>query len=614
MKFLGWQRFSQTSSTQFWICCSIVTLAVSWLIPNHYPPFHEFFNDFWIACFFAGLYIWALLTKRVPDRINLPASAVLMFGLALVPLAQWSAGILHYSGQALLSSSYLLACALVVSLGYTLKPLQGRASIAALFAAILLASLANAVVIFIQKTGQLPVDDISFPGVLIFQMFGPRFTGNIGQANQMATLLVWGLLAAWWFWQTQQLRGSWFIAASAILTMALVCTQSRIAYLNLLVLAIVGILAHIKARHSDAAPDVKNKLSLLRTNFIVGVPALWLALVLVCYGLLYMIERWLGLDTELRTGLLADPVRSIIYPLFLEACLNNFWFGYGWTHLTRAQMDLPLDGIELGVYFLHAHNIFIDLLLWLGVPIGLGVISIIFLGMFSIFKKANTTESYIPMCLLIVLLGHSAVEFPHMYAYFLLPAAWVVGVLAAQLNTSTLVTTKSQFVLRIVYLHAVSLLMVLLLMAYVWDYKNIDREFMLVRLKSARIKVSDTVQIDKAIILNQFEDRLRMEYVQPIAGTSDTALDWMREAALGYPSLSTHYNLICQLAINGYADEAQTWMHRFNKIADKVTAAEFVKRWDKFRKEHSSVALPAWPISGVRLAKPSMQRSTPLVD
>jgi hypothetical protein len=614
MQLLMWQRFNQTSSTQFWVCCSIVTLAVSWFIPNHYLPLHEFFNDLWIACFLVGLYIWALLTKKFPLRILLPLSAMLFFGLAIVPLAQWSAGLLHYSGQALLSSSYLLACALTICISFTLKPQLGRASIDALFAAIFLASLANAVIIFIQKTGQLPVDDISFPGVLIFQMFGPRFTGNIGQANQMATLLVWGLLSAWWFWQTQKMRGSWFIVASVIMTTALVCTQSRIAYLNLILLGIVGTLAHVKARHSNGSTVAQNRSALLQTSFIVRVPAFWLILVFVCYGLLYAVESWLGLDTELRSGLLADPVRSTIYPLFLKASLNNFWFGYGWTHLARVQMDLPLDGIELGVYFLHAHNIFIDLILWLGVPLGLAVISCIFLGLLSIFKKTDSIENYIPMCLLIVLLGHSAVEFPHMYAYFLLPAAWILGVLAADLKSSRSPIAESQFTLRVLYLHAISLLMLLLLIAYVWDYKNIEREFILVRLKSARIKVSDTAQIDKAIILNQFEDRLRMEYVQPLAGTSDATLDWMRKAALGYPSLSTHYNLICQLAINGHADEAQIWMHRFNKIADKVTATEFTKRWDKFRKNHSLVPLTAWPISGALLAKPALKTTIQLAN
>ncbi len=600
---LVWQRFSKASSIQFWVWCSIFVLAVSWFIPNHYPPLHEFFNDVWIACFLVGLYLWALLTKKIPKIVHLPASAVLMFCLALVPLAQWSTGLLQYSGQALLSSSYLLACALAITLAYTLRTKERRQCLVALLTAILMASLANALIIFLQKAGQLPADDINFPGVLVFQMFGPRFTGNIGQANQMASLLVWGLLSAWWFWQTHRLRSFWFIVASIILTMALVCTQSRIAYLNLVGLVIVGILTRVKARYNYNATVLQDKSVPLQKNFVINAPIFWLVLVFLCYVVLYLVELWLGLNTELRSGLLADPVRSTIYPLFLKASLNNFWFGYGWTHLARVQMDLPLDGVELGVYFLHAHNIFIDLILWLGVPLGLGAASILFLGMLSIFKKTNTIEQYIPMCMLIVLLGHSAVEFPHMYGYFLLPAAWIVGVLAAELKTGTLVADKSQFILRNYYLHAISLLMALLLIACVWDYKNIEREFMLIRLKTARIKVSDTVQIDKAIILNQFEDRLRMEHVQPSIGASEASLNWMRKAVLGYPSLSTHYNLICELAINGHVDEAQLWMHRFNKIADKVTAKEFVKRWDIFRKNHNSISLAVWPNSGALLDK-----------
>lgn len=600
----AWQRFSQTSSTLFWVCCAAVALAFSWLLPNHQPPLHEFFNDVWIAGFLAGVYVWALVTKRLPQQLGLPLAAVLMLALSMVPLVQWATGLLHYSGQALLSTSYLLAAAMAISLAYALSPTDRAASINLLLGAILLASLANAIVLFIQKTGLFPRDNISFPGFLVFEMRGARLVGNLGQANQMATLLVWGLLSAWWFWHTLQLRLYGFVAASAILAMALLCTQSRIAYLNIFILACLGVCALLKisSQHRTARPKARPLLA--QFKFAVLVPVIWLVLIFVCYAILYAIEYWFDLNTELRSDLLADPVRRVIYPLFLKASLNHFWFGYGWTHLARVQMDLPLDGIELGVYFLHSHNIFIDLLLWTGVPIGLAVIGSILWGMVWLFIKIDTLQSYILTCLLVVLLGHAAVEFPHMYGYFLLPAAWILGVLAAQLKVDQPSAAAVRLTFRRGYMHSVTMLLVLILVACVWDHVNISRELMWIRLKSAKIKISETAQVDPAIILNHFEDRLRMQSLAPTKGASQAHLAWARKAALGYPAPVTHYNLICLLAVNGHADEAQVWMHRLNRIAPKNMAQGFIELWDGFRKEHAALALATWPVSGSLLFNP----------
>jgi Virulence factor membrane-bound polymerase, C-terminal/Protein glycosylation ligase/O-Antigen ligase len=593
-------------SPKFWTGCAVLYLAVTWFIPNHYAPLYEIFNDVWIALFVVGLWVWVTATHKISSVIAIPFAAVFLFGMALIPLAQWLAGLIPYSGQAVLTTSYLLASALVLTLGFAIQRPYRDASIAVLLAAILLAALANAIVVFIQKTGLFPYDDISFPGVLVFQIATTRPTGNLGQANQMATLFVWGLLSSWWFLHTKQIRTVYFFTSSAVLTMAIVCTQSRTAYLNLLIVALMGALAYTYSyfKRGRAAVDSQEKTNLSTTVF---VPIFWLLMLLTSYSALYVLERWLGLDTELRQ-LITDPVRSVIYPRFLHAAFDQFWFGYGWSHLTKVQMDMPLDGIELGVYFLHSHSVFLDLLLWLGVPLGMSTIALMLWGLFWLFKRTSTVEHFILIAVLVVLLGHASVEYPHMYGYFLLPAAWIVGALAAQLGAGDIWHSY----VRRNYLHAVSVTLVSILVACVWDNENISRELMFIRLKSAKIYTTETVQIDSAIVLNQFEDRLRFHYMPPVVGTSETTLNWMRRAVLGYPVPATNYNLIGHLALNGHPDEAQVWMKRCNNIATQETAHEFVKQWNTLRKKYPDKELPAWPVTGVLLyEKPSTSPLSP---
>lgn len=606
MFFRNLRVVDSSFSPRFWTCCAVLCLSVAWFIPNHYPPLHDFYNDVWLALFVVGVWVWALATRKLDSTVTVPFAAVVLCSLALIPLLQWLVGLLPYSGQALFSSAYLLACALVLMLGFALQRHYRDASVAVLFAAILLAALANALIIFIQKTGLFPYDDISFPGVLVYQIYAPRSAGNLGQANQVATLLVWGLLSAWWFLRTQRLRLVWFLAASAILSMALVCTQSRTAYLNLLLVSLFATAvwrhARYKAVYETTTSEVASKL-----KPAMVVPVMWLLMIAAGYGVLYLLEHWLGLSTELRGEVTLDPVRTVIYPRFFQAALNHFWFGYGWSHLAKVQMDFPLDGIEVGVYFLHSHSIFLDLILWLGVPIGVCVIGLMLLGLFWLFKRIRTIEHFILVAIPLVLLGHAAVEFPHMYAYFLLPAAWVVGVLSAQLRSGEGWHTS----VRRYFLNGLSAVLVFILVACIWDQQNISRELMLIRLKSAKIMTSETAHIDRAIVLNQFEDRLRFQYMPPAQGTSEQQLTWMRRAVIGYPVPITHYNLIGHLALNGHAAEAQTWMKRFNNVTTQPVAKEFAQRWEGMRQKYPQLSLAAWPVTGVLLFKAPTHTSKP---
>jgi Virulence factor membrane-bound polymerase, C-terminal/Protein glycosylation ligase/O-Antigen ligase len=586
-------NLDEAFSAKFWSFCTSLCLSVAWFIPNHYPPLHDFFNEAWIAIFIACLWLWAVTTHKLKPKITLPFAALLLYGFALVPIAQWMAGLLPYSGQALLTSAYLLACALVLSLGFALPHQHQSDSINILWTAILTAALANAIVIFIQKTGLFPYDDISFPGVLVFQIHAPRSTGNLGQANQMGTLLVWGLLSTWWFLRTRQIRFIWFFSASLILTLALVCTQSRTAFLNIFVVGLIGFMLQAYAHFEpECGLAVNDKSTIL-------VPVLWLLMIGAGYAILHVFEQWFGLNTELRTEVMVDAVRSIIYPRFFSAALDSFWFGYGWSHLAKVQMDFPLDGIELGVYFLHSHSIFLDLILWLGVPTGLCAISLLLFGLLWLFSSVRTVEHFILVAIPLVLFVHSAVEFPHMYAYFLLPVAWLIGIFSSQLGSGK----DWHASVRLYFLNGLASVLIFVLVACIWDQHNISRELMLIRLKSAKIMTSEIAQIDSAIILNQFEDRLRFQYMPPARGTSEQQLNWMRSAVIGYPVPITHYNLIGHLALNGHEIEAQMWMKRFNNITTQLVAQEFAKRWEIMRKNHPELTLAAWPVTGALLVK-----------
>lgn len=75
-----------------------------------------------------------------------------------------------------------------------------------------------------------------------------------------------------------------------------------------------------------------------------------------------------------------------------------------------------------------SHNLFLDLLVWNGVPVGVLLALGVAAWCISRGMREQTVDSWFPLALIGSVMVHAMVEFPLSYAYFLLPVFFCAGI------------------------------------------------------------------------------------------------------------------------------------------------------------------------------------------
>ena len=83
----------------------LVLFAVAWLLPGHYFPWSSFLQEVAAACGAALIGLSCLVRQR-EQALALPAVALIALALAVVPMAQWGFGKVHFLNDALLPALY----------------------------------------------------------------------------------------------------------------------------------------------------------------------------------------------------------------------------------------------------------------------------------------------------------------------------------------------------------------------------------------------------------------------------------------------------------------------------------------------------------------------------
>lgn len=572
------------------------TLLWAWLIPNRYIPLSEFYNDWWIAACL-GITLWTLIYRDRCGTASWPLPTIIIACSAAIPVIQWACGLIPTRGQATLSALYLLGVGLAFWGGWAWHLKIRWRALDILFAAILCAALINVGIVLIQFFGLYPYDDTNFPGILIFQIAeSSRPTGNLAQANVAGTHFIWGLLALWWFAARTQLRWPVLLFASTYLLLAVAFTQSRTAWINLIFLPLATGFFVWKWRRRGF--EIPNKFWLVQPLLWVLVLAFWLLVI-------ELMSDHLGLGAGIRKSVFQDSGRIAAYMTFVKAVTLSPWLGYGMTHLTSAQMMAAPDGVELGVYFFHSHNIALDFLLWFGVPLGLVGLSGLLWLLIELLKRVNTAHTLVVAMLILVFGVHALFELPHMWGIMLFPVAWCSGALWAVPTSPKNVPGRN-----IVRAHRIPKLAVLSLCsamtiglaAIINDYQMVLREFWTLRMDDAGIGPRGLDRIEPTIFLNHLENRLRLARLSDRDLQEGKSIEWIAQASRGYPSPSTHFLYIKALALRGSIDEAKVEMQKLNRATSQELLRQFVKNWSKFQALHPDRDLPPWVISGALLA------------
>ena len=333
----------------------ISAMTVCWLMPNHYMPWLSFDADFGMAVvtlLLAGSFWIARKTAWSSPRL-----AIVVLGVAAVPVIQYAAGVIYFSGDAWIFAAGLAGFALAITLGSTLAATEKASFVAnAVLIAALCASIASVGIQLHQWLRLASLSDVEGLGLWLMTLpTGSRPFGNLAQPNQLSTLLLWGLAGVWWLFAQRRIAGFVATLAAAYLLFGLAMTQSRSGWGGLLVMVIM-------------AWTYRRPLELARCRYVIAALVGFFIAVILAWS---SINDALYLSAaETMENRLSAGARSLNWQVCLSAIAQRPWFGFGWGQVAVAQQSALLLQPASGEYFAYAHNIILDMLLWNGIPLG----------------------------------------------------------------------------------------------------------------------------------------------------------------------------------------------------------------------------------------------------
>ena len=508
-----------------------VCIAVAWLMPNHYPPWSSYYNELAMA---VGLTLaaGAVLYGQSTAKPQLPLTAFAVLVLSAVPWFQWVAGVVPYTGDAWVVTLYLCGLASAVFVGSAAFDPTSRNP--ALSTTLAWATVAGASVSAIL--GILQSLEVSGLGIWMSESgYGSRASGNLAQPNNLGTLLTWGLLSVLILREKGSIGRLGSLGLTALMLIALAFTQSRTALVQ--------------------GPIVLAGLAWARTRGVRLQTSLWtIAAVTVALWLM----AWLTPAT-LDALLLAKPetlaqrgaasARFAMWPTLIDAVSMRPWHGYGWLQVGAAQFAAADHHPGTGEMWLQAHDFFLELVLWMGYPIGLAVGALVIYWFASRWSRVRTLEATIGLLVMSVCAAHGLLEFPYQYAYFLIPMGLWAGIVDRQSGGKLLPPTHATLVLPAATLA--------LLFALTWNYGEVEDDYRLVRFEFLKIGTLKAAQpAPDAPFLSSLTHFLSFSRTTPASRMSRHDLDEMRVQATRYPYAVSLDRYALALALNGRVDEA----------------------------------------------------------
>ena len=519
----------------------------------------------WLGC---G---WVILKSQTPVAFN--GWVLLPLLLACAAWLQWSAGLVHFLGQAWISSLYLAGFALALLVGERWERVAPGKLAVALLTAIAIGALVS---VGLQLFTWLQLNGDEVTDIWSMGLAGNRPYANIGQPNLLATFLLWGVLAAFWAYQAKAI-GGWVAGLMALFLMVgLALTQSRTGYLSLS-LMLVAIWFWRKLWRSQYVPEVATVL------FAV----FWLVPPLLTHTYAFL---FFGPDDSYLRAIEANNLRLSAWVMFWDAAWQRPWFGYGFTEVAAAQLEVADRFAPMAELFGHSHNLFLDFILWFGLPVGLAVSAALVYWLWVTFRSTAEPKNAILLLAVMVIAVHAMLELPLHHAFFLLPTGFIMGILN---------THRPQRVWFQAPAFGLVLLWVALgaaLFVTAKDYLRVEESHYALRFEKARIGLDKTGigAPPDVLVLTQLQAWIWGERYESMPQTSAKELEDLDALARRYPTGPAIYRLAKAYALNGEPEKARYWLLRLCKFTDATGCRLFQAAWSNEIKQSPALATVSW--------------------
>jgi len=505
-------------------------MALAWLIPNHYPPWKSFYNEAAMAVAL-GLLLIPFGRSLIAPAPGHPLSATVVALVATLPWLQFASGTLVYSGDALVASAYVASLAVAIHVGHAWASRSDRRLQLLLSWAALLAASTSSLIAVTQV-----FDAFSWGVWAELATPGMRAPGNLAQPNNMATLFGIGAVGAWYLFERGRLSAILTLVAVAALLIGGALTQSRVS-LSFGVLAV----ATVWTMH--------------RCGVVIRTPTKVVALCMLCYWLIMWLTPELvavvmgDAPEDLATRGVASP-RYQMWRMLLDAVHLVPWQGYGWLQVGAAELAVVDHYPPIKELWLQGHNVFLELVVWCGWPLGLLLGGMLLFWFFSRASRTRSLDAAAGMLVIGFIGLHALVEFPHHYLYFIIPAGLWAGIVEREEQARS---TRGGMLVLVPALYVFATFGGIAL-----DYPKMEDDFRLVRFESVRIVGAHaTEKSPHAPFMSSLTGFLEFARTPPVAGMSAKELRAMEDATKRYPYAASLVRYATMLALNGEPRQAR---------------------------------------------------------
>ncbi len=545
----------------------LLLLCLGYLLPGHYSPWVSFQQQ-WLASCGVSLVALGVVVDRANRDTQWPVAAWVAFGTALIPLVQLLTGQIAFVSDAVLASLYATGFGLSIVTGATCSGESRSRLVEGLCGVLVAAGIASTGIAarqWLQLGPNLYISDLG-PG--------DRPFANLAQPNHLATLLGLGIIALLRWYEVNRIRGWVAALAAGWLAIGLLMTQSRTGWLIVGAIPVAWLILRRQA-----------KLRLRAGPIILGVLACVIGVLLwdTVNNALYLTSQPLG--TRLQPG-----TRSLVWPVFVDAIGRAPWFGYGWNQVALGQQAAALDHPGALELFADSHNLFLDLMLWNGVPIGATLGAILLVWAVRRIRACRDADGWALLLALAALFLHSMVEYPFDYAYFLLPAGLLIGVLDGGAKRS---------VMPRIALVVPTVLMMAMIGWIGVEYMNVEQAARQLRFVKARVGLDrvSTAPVPDVVLLDALRESHRFAITEARSGLDAAELEWMHAVAQRHASAPILFRYAMAAGLNGRARDAADTLRIICKTNVPKKCAEGRAEWRRTQEQHPELASIPFPSS-----------------
>ena len=572
------------------ISLGLIGLFLGWNLPNHYPLWTTFHGELIAAAGACLLFVGTLCSQvsfsmrleppRTRSIINqarlpLPAAARAWLLVGVLPPLQYLAGTLDFYGDALLGFLYALSVAMSLYIGYLWAAQAGSAKVLrALFLTVLWAGLAAGGVAFWQWM-RLPT-----VGWWAMELIESRPYGNFAQPNLFGLFMVMGVVAATALFEMRVLqhRLSYYLVLM-FFGGALLVSESRASALAMLSVAVFWF--------------ITNRRVPTRLRWYEVVAALALG-----WGVsrsLVSIETALYLKATLARVTLEVGPRGAIWLQFLAAIRAHPWAGYGFGQGVAALREVAAHtGPARNT--IYAHNFVLDLMVWVGVPLGLILTAALSRWMLGWLRKVDRAESMAQghwvFAFWLALAVQSLLEFPYAHTFFLLPAALLAGAITQRPWDVANSPSAPRYVASRAALALAAAAAVLLALT-ASDYLQFETEFRANRFDKGRFEHPAGHDLHRGLVmLDQLAALNASAHDKIERGMPLEQIERLGRLAKRFHLLPTRVDYAKALALNGRPVEAQAEMQMIRGIYHPALWAKIERDWLDWQNQHRSDLTP----------------------